>query len=136
MLTLRGTEDASNDMPACARREAELRELGSPVVAQVYQGVGHAWEVEKPRGMSEDSPYLSGCEVIYDQRGRPLLDGELLNEYSIDAPLATRVAARFSSGLKFRDCAGYGYIIGRDEDARRRGYADILAFLDSIWSER
>jgi dienelactone hydrolase len=66
LLTLRGTRDASNDMPACAQREQELRELGIQVDARVYEGVGHAWEVERQRFFSEESPYLSGCEVIYD----------------------------------------------------------------------
>jgi dienelactone hydrolase len=131
LLTLRGTEDASNELAACARREQALRELGAEVTARVYAGVGHAWEVETPRFMSEESPYLSGCEVSYDPAGRPVLNGEPLNAYTIDAPYSTKVAARFSSGLRFKDCVGYGYIIGRDEEARARGYADIGAFMAS-----
>jgi dienelactone hydrolase len=133
LLTLRGTKDASNDLAACEQRERELRELGSDVTAHVYEGVGHSWEVEQKRFFSENSPYLSGCEVIYDDGGRPFLDGEPLNDYDIDASLATRVAARFSSNLRFKDCVGYGYIIGRDEEARRQAYADILSFLRSQW---
>ncbi|MAG32776.1 MAG: hypothetical protein CL908_17995 [Deltaproteobacteria bacterium] len=31
LRTLRGTEDASNDLLACAEREAELRALGGPI---------------------------------------------------------------------------------------------------------
>ena len=46
---------------------------------------------------------------------------------------ATKMAARFSSGLKFRDCVGYGYIVGRDEKARKQGYADIAAFIAEKW---
>ena len=75
ILTLRGTEDASNDLAACARREAELAELGADVTARIYEGAGHAWENEQPRFFSEDSPYLAGCELVYDERGRALLDG-------------------------------------------------------------
>lgn len=133
ILTLRGTEDASNDLEACARREAELAALGAEVTARVYQGAGHAWENEQPRFFSEDSPYLSGCELVYDERGRALLDGEPLTDYPLDASHATKMAARFSSGLKFRDCVGYGYIIGRDEKARSQGYADIQAFVADVW---
>ncbi len=133
ILTLRGTEDASNDLVACARREAELAALGAEVTARVYQGAGHAWENEQPRFFSEDSPYLAGCELVYDERGRALLDGEPLMDYPLDASHATKMAARFSSGLKFRDCVGYGYLIGRDENARRQGYADIGAFVAGVW---
>ncbi len=136
LLTLRGTKDASNDLEACAQREQELRKLGSEVVAQVYEGAGHAWEVERQRFFSEDSPYLSGCEVVYDDQGRPLLNGDPLNDYSVDASLATRVASRFSSSLRFKDCVGYGYIVGRDEEVRERGFADIQSFLDMHWGNR
>ncbi len=129
ILTLRGSEDASNDLPACERREQELRELDTEVTAIVYEGAGHAWENDSPRGLKEDAPYLSGCEVIYDQRGRPFLNGEPLNSYAAGATLATRVAARFSSGLKFQDCVGYGYIVGRDETTRAQAFADVEAFL-------
>ena len=45
--------------------------------------------------------------------------------------LALVVAARRSSNLRFKDCVGYGYIVGRDEGARDRGYADILSFLEA-----
>ncbi|MEE4193078.1 MAG: dienelactone hydrolase family protein [Halieaceae bacterium] len=131
ILTLRGTEDASNELPACARREHELRALGAEVTAVVYQGAGHAWENDSPRSLKEEAPYLSGCEVVYDLQGRPFLNAEPLNQYAPDASLATRVAARFSSGLKFRDCVGYGYIVGRDEATRNQAFADVEAFLTS-----
>ncbi len=133
LLTLRGTEDASNDLPACTRRETELRELGASVTARVYEGVGHAWEVERPRAMSEESPYLSGCEVTYDRQGRPYLHGAPLVDYQADASLETKVTARFSSNLRFKDCVGYGYIVGRDEAAHDRANADITAFLAAVW---
>lgn len=134
ILTLRGTEDASNDLEACAKREAELVDLGVEVTARIYEGAGHAWENEQPRFFSENSPYLAGCELVYDERGRALLDGEPLTDYPLDASHATKMAARFSSGLKFRDCVGYGYIVGRDEKARSQGYADIHAFIDRVWN--
>lgn len=37
MLTLRGTEDASNDLAACAQREDELRAIGTHVEAHVFE---------------------------------------------------------------------------------------------------
>jgi dienelactone hydrolase len=133
LLTLRGTEDASNDLVACARREAELAELGVRVTTRIYEGAGHAWENVAPRALKEDAPYLAGCEIVYDERGRATLDGEPLTDYPLDASHATKMAARFSSGLKFRDCVGYGYIVGRDEKARAQGYADIRAFVAAAW---
>ena len=133
LLTLRGTEDASNDLAACVRREDELRALGTAVTAHIYEGAGHAWEVTRPRFFSEDSPYLAGCELAYDEQGKPLLNGEHLNDYAPDASHAEKMLARFTSAPKFQDCVGYGYIVGRDEKVRDQAYADIEAFLLSTW---
>lgn len=133
LLTLRGTEDASNDLPACKRREDALRELGTAVTAHVYEGAGHAWEITRPRFFSEESPYLSGCELVYDAAGKPVLNGELLNDYTPEASHAAKMAARFTSAPKYRDCVGYGYIIGRDEAVRARAYGDVEAFIAAIW---
>lgn len=130
LLTLRGTEDASNDLPACVRREDELRALGVVVTAEVYQGAGHAWENMRPRSLVEEAPYLAGCELDYDERGDALLNGEPLVDYAIDASHAEKVATRFGSGPRFADCLGYGYVIGRDEETLQRGYDDIREFLD------
>ncbi|MEP4149308.1 MAG: dienelactone hydrolase family protein [Halioglobus sp.] len=133
ILTLRGTEDASNELSACQRREDEIRALGNSVTALVYEGAGHAWEVTKPRFFSEDSPYLAGCELTYDALGNALLNGNPLNDYAIDASHGTKMAARFSSAPKFSDCVGYGYIVGFDEETRDRAYGDIEAFVTNQW---
>ena len=134
LLTLRGTEDASNDLQACTRRENELRELGASVTAHVYEGAGHAWENSAARFFSEESPYLAGCEVEYDAQGRAMLNGQTLTGYPIDAPHAAKMLARLGSGSKFKDCVGYGYTVGRNEKARAQGYRDIEAFIDRIWT--
>jgi dienelactone hydrolase len=133
LLTLRGTEDASNDLKACKVREDELRALGVEVTANIYQGVGHAWENSETRYFSKDSPYLLGCEVSYDKAGRAFLDGELIADYPLNASHARKMAARLSMATRFQDCVGWGYYVGRDENARTRGYADILAFLANYW---
>lgn len=135
LLTLRGTEDASNDLEACLRREADIRALGNSVTTHVYPGAGHAWEVSKPRFFSEDSPYLSGCELLYDREGNPLINDEPLNDYPLDASHGEKMAARFSSAPKFSDCVGYGYIVGLDEKTRDQAYADIRAFVDANWGQ-
>lgn len=134
LLTLRGTEDASNDLAACLQRENELRELGTVVTAHIYPGAGHAWENDEPRAFMEDAPYLAGCELRYDDTGRAYLNGEALTAYAIDAPRAVKMLARFTSGPRFRDCLGYGYTVGRDNETREQGYRDIQAFIEQVWS--
>ncbi len=133
LLTLRGTEDASNDLPACERRENALRALGTEVTAHIYEGAGHAWENTQPRFFSEDSPYLSGCEVTYDAAGKPALNGQYLNDYAPDASHAAKMEARFTSAPKYADCVGYGYIVGRDEAVREQAYSDVEAFVSGVW---
>ncbi len=129
LLTLRGSEDVSNDLVACRAREDELREIGVPVVAKVYEGAGHAWENDVPRAFREEAPYLEGCEWHYDDAGVPWVDGAPLSEYGIEATRAERIAARFTSGARLRDCVKYGYLIGRDEAVREQAFQDAKAFL-------
>lgn len=129
LLTLRGTEDASNDLAACASREEELRKIGVQVVAKIYEGAGHAWENEAPRTFREESPYLQGCEWRYDETGVPWVDGVPLSDYGVEASRAERIAARFASGARLRDCVKYGYIIGRDEAVRDEAFQDAKEFL-------
>ena len=129
LLTLRGTEDASNDLAACVLREKEIQAAGSHVETHIYAGAGHAWENETPRFFSEDSPYITGCELRYDAAGMPMLNEAPIIEYAPDASRAQKIAARLSSGTQFLDCVKYGYLIGRDEQTRADAYADALSFL-------
>jgi hypothetical protein len=133
LLTLRGTEDASNDLAACRAREDELRALGVAVEAHVYQGAGHAWEVDVPRGLVEDAPYLSGCTVRYDESGRSSVDGRPVVDVAVETSRADRVLMRLSSGDVMLDCVKNGYVIGRDDATRARAEAHILGFLDAAW---
>ncbi|MFK7729990.1 MAG: dienelactone hydrolase family protein [Pseudomonadales bacterium] len=134
LLTLRGTEDSSNELPACVKREDELRALGSKVSSIIYEGAGHAWEAERPRSLSESSPYLSGCELKYDEQGVALLNGEQLGDVNYTASLAEKVLNRFTSGGKFQSCLGYGYLVGRDEKVREQAYRDVNAFVGQVWA--
>jgi dienelactone hydrolase len=129
LLTLRGTEDASNELPACRRREAELRELGASVEAHVYEGVGHSWEALRPRAMSESSPYVSGCEMDYDEQGRPMTAGQYIVNVPVETSREERIALRMASGDLLADCVKSGYIIGRDDAAKARSDAHMLEFL-------
>ncbi len=128
VLTLRGTEDASNDLAACLVREQELRDLGVTVQAHVYEGAGHAWENLSPRVMA-DMPYLSGCEVIYDEHGFAQLNGERITSYDKNAKRIERIIARFTSGGKYKDCLHKGYFVGNDPKTKQQANQDLLAFL-------
>ena len=129
LLTQRGTEDASNELAACAKREAELTQLGVEVEAVIYEGAGHAWENAEPATFREESPYVAGCEWTYDEEGFAAVNGEPLGRYPVDTSRAARIGARLSSGAQLGACVGYGYIVGRNEAVREQAYSDALSFL-------
>ena len=129
LLTLRGTEDRSNDLAACAQREAELSAAGIPVERHVYPGAGHGWESLQERGLLAEAPYIVGCELRYDSVGRAYLNGELFARNEPDADRLTRVATRLASGSQFKDCVQYGYIMGRDSETHSKADAEIRTFL-------
>lgn len=130
LLTLRGTEDASNDLEACADREDELRALGVAVEAHVYEGAGHAWEATVPREMHEDAPYVAGCDLVYDVAGRSSMDGQPIVHVPIDTPRAERIAVRMSMGDTLTDCVKSGYVIGGDPPVKEKSDAVLLDFLE------
>ena len=132
LLTLRGTEDASNELPACLRREAEWRALGVEVEPHVYPGAGHAWENTEPRHMSEDSPYVVGCEFSYDPQGRPVSQGRILVDVTPGTSRAERIAARMSTGGILGECVRSGYIVGRDDATKALSDDALLAFLARV----
>ena len=134
LLTLRGTEDASNDLAACAEREAELRALGVRVEAHVYQGAGHAWENTEPRTLRADAPYVVGCEMAYDESGRSSVAGRPVVFVPVETPRAERAALRTVSGDAMAGCVKLGYTIGHDPETRARADAHLLAFLRSALS--
>jgi len=129
LLTLRGSEDASNELPVCARREQELRDLGVEVEAHVYEGAGHAWENEAPRALREDAPYVAGCEMVYDAKGRSSVDGTPVVDVPVDTPRSERVALRLGSSAALRDCVKSGYVVGSDPETASRANAHLLGFL-------
>jgi dienelactone hydrolase len=130
LLTLRGTEDLSNDLEACTLREEELRALGTRVEAHVYQGAGHAWEAATPRRLFEDSPYVVGCEVTYDEHGYSSIGNTPIVEVPRGTPRIERIKIRASSGGPMRECVKYGYVIGHDPETKSRSDAHLLDFLE------
>lgn len=130
ILTLRGDDDASNDLEACKKREHELRELGADVSAFIFPGAGHAWESTRPRALSEDSPYLQGCEMVYDEQGLPSVDGNYIIDTPVETPRAERIAMRMTSGTPLQACVRYGYIVGRDDKTKGLSDEIMLRFLN------
>jgi dienelactone hydrolase len=130
ILTLRGAEDASNDLSACLEREAELEQLGSVVETEVYGGAGHAWDNHTERFFSEESPYIAGCEIEYDEMGHSFSGGQYIVDVPLDTSREERIALRLSSGAILKNCVKYGYTIGRDDATRSKSDARLLRFLN------
>lgn len=129
LLTLRGTEDASNDLEACAAREAELRALGVEVEAHVYEGAGHAWEMDRQRELFPDSPYVAGCEIRYDEHGHSAVNGQPIVDVPLETSRMDRILVRVSSGDAMQACVKQGYVIGGDPAVTAKSDAALLEFL-------
>lgn len=133
LLTQRGTEDRSNDLAACAEREADLAALGVAVDARIYEGAGHAWEAETPRQLFEDSPYVAGCTIWYDAKGHSFLGDTPIVTGPVSDSRAERVVQRLASGGPMADCVGSGYLIGRDDATRAKAQAVYLEFFRGVF---
>ncbi len=136
LLTLRGTEDASNDLEACRKREDELRALGILVQANVFEGAGHAWESLMPRRMIEEAPYVAGCEVDYDAAGHSQNNGEGIVDVPVETSRPERVVIRLRSGSAMQSCVKSGYVVGRDDTTKAKANLQILGFLSRSFGRR
>ena len=130
LLTLRGTEDASNELSACAKREDEIRAQGNIVETVVYEGAGHAWENDAERLMKKDAPYVVGCEMRYSTEGLPYVGDQAVIALPADASREQRIVSRMRSSSVLQDCVQYGYIMGEDEATQAKANQRILHFLD------
>ena len=128
LLSLRGGEDASNDLAACAAREIQLRQAGSEVSSVIYARAGHAWEVLTPRGMGKH-PYVSGCTLDYDEGGWPSVNGKFVIPPGTDPARESRAQLRLNSGAALGACVKVGYVIGRDDDTHAQSDYQMLQFL-------
>jgi dienelactone hydrolase len=128
LLTLRGTADNSNDLKACAEREQELEALGVAVERHIFEGAGHAWENTTPQQLN-DKPYIVDCVIDYDESGFAWINGKRVSEVETDTPRFQRIAARYIGNDLLMDCAKEGYLMGRNEKARKEGYVALIGFL-------
>lgn len=129
LLTLRGAHDASNDLVQCAVREEELRAAGSEVSARVYATAGHSWDNLGAR-VTSSANYLRGCEMVYDERGFPSVDGRAMISASDPLDRDARYTLRMSSGRFFEGCVKTGYIVGRDQPVYDDSSGELFRFLD------
>lgn len=130
LLTLRGTEDASNELSACLKREDDIRRHGNIVETVVYEGAGHAWENDAPRLMKEDAPYVVGCEMRYSAEGFPYVGDQAVIALPKDASREQRIVSRMRSSSVLQDCVQYGYVMGEDEATQAKANQRIVRFLD------
>ncbi len=133
LLSLRGGEDASNDLVACAKVESDLRAAGSAVGSVVYASAGHAWEVDRPRGMNH-FPYIAGCTMVFDAQGLPTVNGRQMIAPATDTQRVARHVLRWGSGDFFRGCFKVGYIVGRDDPVKEQSDAQMLRFLARVFA--
>ncbi|HQR03365.1 MAG: dienelactone hydrolase family protein [Proteobacteria bacterium] len=131
VLSLRGGEDASNDLAACAQREIELRGAGSEVSSVIYARAGHAWEAGKPRALN-NYPYLAGCTISYDDAGFPSVGGKAVIPVGADPSREQRFHLRMNMGDVMGACVKIGYIVGRDDATRVQSDYQMLQFLRRV----
>lgn len=130
LLTLRGGDDASNDLVACAMREAELRRAGSEVSSVVYARAGHAWENLAPRAVNNNSYVAAGCTLEYDTAGFPSVLGRRVIPADAPPDRARRALLRMTSGdVIGTACVKRGYIVGRDDATKAQSDLQMLRFL-------
>jgi len=86
LLTLRGTEDASNELEACVRREDELRGLGVAVETHVYACAGLPRARLGPSLVALGGRWADGEPRVTPPQGRTRLSDPAR---AIDSPVRT-----------------------------------------------
>ncbi|WP_417319730.1 dienelactone hydrolase family protein [Emcibacter sp.] len=115
-ISVRGTDDASNNPETCAAREKALRQAGSPVDSARIIGAGHAWEFAHRRRFIP-TLNVGPCELTLDRDGRWTI-GDMTLEAPLEAPRTERIEVRREMVAAMRkSCMSEGYIMGRDDNS-------------------
>lgn len=130
LLTLRGAQDATNDLVACAVDEERLRAAGSEVGSRIYASAGHSWGNLGPREQT-GSTYVRGCEMVFDRDGLPSVRGVRMIDATDPVDRAHRYRKRLQSGQFFEGCLKSGYTVGRNEAVYQATNRDLLEFLEA-----
>lgn len=119
LFSLRGGEDKSNDLEACARIENRLREAGSKVGSTIFPSAGHGWEMTKAR---QFVPTLNPapCHQVLMENGDWQLGGKI-----IPVPAMTHKDDKYHFRLSLlgkmkKNCMSGGYIMGQDKQTHEQ----------------
>ena len=114
------------------KRKIELPLSNSTVEAHVFEGAGHAWEVDRPREKTAN-PYVRGCEVVYNATGQASVNGTPYTPVPLSASRLERTASRARGQEVLQSCARYdGYLVGRDDKTRAKADRAFYAFLNRV----
>ncbi len=132
LLSVRGTNDACNDLEATANSLETYRLLGVAVTERLYDGAPHGWDATQDPVFLENTPYLVGCNTRYDANGIPHYDGTPLNVAGEGASRLEKIQARMEvMGAAARDLR-FGYLNGRDKTTADLAEADLQQFLNTL----
>ncbi|WP_299072773.1 dienelactone hydrolase family protein [uncultured Paraglaciecola sp.] len=119
LFSLRGAEDQSNDLVACANIENKLRTAGSAIGSVIYPRAAHGWEMPQPREfIATLNP--APCEQVLMDNGDWKINGVTLAV----PPLKTR-EQKFHFRLALlgqmkKSCMSQGYAMGQDKDTHQQ----------------
>ncbi len=128
-ISVRGTEDASNNLDACAAREREIEQGGSPVTAELIEGAGHAWEFDHERQFIP-TLNVAPCELKLTEDGLWTL-GDIRLEARTEAERPERIRDRLEMVEAMREhCMSKGYIMGNDPESAKIARKLLLQYVE------
>ncbi|MEP4888742.1 MAG: dienelactone hydrolase family protein [Aliiglaciecola sp.] len=123
LFSLRGAEDKSNDLEACARIENKLRGAGSAIGSTIFPSAGHGWEMATPR---QFVPTLNPapCQQVLLDNGDWQINGK-----TIEVPSQLNREQKYHFRLRIlgamqQTCMSEGYIMGQDKQTH--GFSNLL----------
>ena len=94
-----------------------------------WVGAGHGWEITTERKIKPLAIHISGCEIIYDERGNPQVNSQYISHIDTNTSRKERIAIRMKLSQSFSECVQYGYLIGNDPETKTKSDPILLHFL-------
>ena len=129
LLSVRGTNDASNDLEAVSAALENYRRLGVPVTEKLYQDAPHGWDATYDPVFLEQTPYLVGCNTRYDANGVPHYGEVALEVAQAGAGRLQKIQSRVGAMGAAANDLRFGYLNGRDETTAAIAETDLDEFL-------